>query len=196
MKRMRERSVRDIQNRRVFVLAALACVLYLLSGCASRMPYPMGSLDGLWVKERGKLIHPDKTVIRFEKPRSHRGRLTEKNKEDFYHAVTPSKLLTSWGVNDPGAVILRFSKKWEPWESSGNVHRFVMEMDCIVLSSPLGYEPGEKITTKRVILYRYRGANVTERTGIGIMGYTDRVAAHSDAFNDLVTGVSRGAKRL
>lgn len=171
-------------------LIILACFLSLLPSCTSRFAYRVSSLDKPWVKGGDRLIHPDKTIIRFEKPRYYKGRLTGKRKDDFHQAITPEKLLASWGVNGANPVIIRFSKRWEPRSSSGRLNKFIMELDYYCFSSASGFQAGRKITTKRIVIYRYMGANITNRMGIGIIGYSDRVLAHAREFSDLVHSMS------
>jgi len=130
------------------------------------------------------------TIIRFEKPRYYKGRLTGERKDGFYQAVTPEKLLASWGVDGSNPVIIKLSKKWEPRHSSGRLHKFIMEMDYYPFSSTSGFQAGRKMATKRIVIYRYMGANITNRMGIGILGYSDCVLSHSREFDDLVDSMS------
>ncbi|NIQ37800.1 MAG: hypothetical protein GTN81_04330, partial [Proteobacteria bacterium] len=108
-------------------------------------------------------------------PRYYKGRLSGKRKNDFYENVTPERLLGSWGVNGASPAVMKFSKRWEPRNSSGRLHKFTMEMDYYAFSSAYGFSAGKKMTTKRVVIYRYMGANITYRMGIGIIGYSDLV---------------------
>ncbi len=174
----------------VVFLISLACILYLLPGCIHGTSRHMSSLKKPWVKRGERLIHPDNTIIRFEKPRYYKGRLSGKRKNDFYENVTPEKLLASWGVNGASPAVMKFSKRWEPRNSAGRLHKFTTEMDYYAFSSAYGFKAGRKMTTKRVVIYRYMGANITYRMGIGIIGYNDRVLAHSREFNDLVGSMS------
>ena len=189
-KRHKETEVTKTRRKALAGLFILTCFLYVLPGCASKAAYHMVSLDKPWVKKGEKLIHPDKTIIRFEKPRYYKGRLTEGRKDDFYRAVTPEKLLSSWGVGDSDPVITKFSKRWEPRHSSARLHKLIMEVDYYGFSSASGYKAGGRMATKRVVIYRYMGANITNRMGIGIMGYSDHVLLHSQEFNDLVDSMS------
>ncbi|NIN00586.1 MAG: hypothetical protein GTO24_21625 [candidate division Zixibacteria bacterium] len=182
--------MRRIHSRTVGGLIILTCVLSLLSSCASRFAYRVSSLDKPWVKKEDRLIHPDKTIIRFEQPRYYKGRLTGERKDDFHQAITPEKLLASWGMNGTNPVIIRFSKRWEPRGSYGRLNKFVMELDYYSFSSASGFQAGRKMTTKRIVIYRYMGANITNRMGIGIIGYSDRVLAHAREFGDLVHSMS------
>ncbi len=182
--------MREFQKKVVASLITLTCLLYALSGCVSRSTHRIDSLEKPWVKKGEDLIHPDKTIIRLEKPRSHTGRLTATIKDDFYEAITAAELLASWGIDDRSAVVTRFSKKWEPRHSRGRLHKLTMEIDYYCFSSEMGYRAGGKVTTKRIIIYRYMGANVTNRMGVGIMGYSDCVLAHAQEFIDLVDSMS------
>lgn len=185
-----EKELNELKRNAVASLAVVACFLYFLTSCASRAAYQMGSLDKPWVKRGYQLIHPDRTVIRFEKPRYYKGRLTGERKDHFYEAVTPEKFLASWGVDGVNPVVIKFSKKWEPQYSSGRLQKFIMEMDYYSFSSALGYQAGGKMTMKRIVIYRYMGANITNRMGIGIIGYSDRVLSHLQEFNGLVGSMS------
>lgn len=167
----------------------LACTLHLLPGCASRTAQEVSSLPPQWTRKGQTLVHPDTTVIRFEKPRYYRGRLTEKIRDDLYQVVTPKTLLTSWGVDGSSSIIVRFSKKWEPPEASGGLEKFIMEMDYTCPSPGSENRGHEKMTMKRVIIYRHMGGDVTNRMGIGIMGYSDRVASHTEEFSRLVDSI-------
>jgi len=189
-KRYKEIEVRKTESGALACLIILTCFLYLLSGCASKTAYQISSLDKPWAKKGDRLVHPDKTIIRFEKPRYYRGRLTGERKDGFYQTVTPEKLLTSWGVDGSNPVIIKFSKKWEPRHSSGRLHKFIMEMDYYCFSSASGFQAGRKMATKRIVIYRYMGANITNRMGIGILGYSDCVLSHLREFDDLVDSMS------
>jgi hypothetical protein len=187
---VRERELVKKSKHPVVFLISLACILYLLSGCTHGTSHHMGSLKKPWVKRGERLIHPDNTIIRFEKPRYYKGRLSGKRKNDFYEKVTPEKLLASWGVNGSSPAVMKFSKRWEPRNSGGRLHKFTIEMDYYTFSSADAFNAGEKMTTKRVVIYRYMGANITNRMGIGIIGYSDRVLAHLREFDDLVGSMS------
>lgn len=167
----------------------LACTLHLLPGCAPRTAQDVSSLPPQWTRKGQTLVHPDKTVIRFEKPRYYKGRLTEKRRDNLYQMATPKTLLTSWGLDGSSSIIVRFSKKWEPPEASGGLEKFIMEMDYICPSPGSEDRGQEKMTMKRVIIYRHMGGDVTNRMGIGIIGYSDRVASHTDEFSHLVDSI-------
>jgi len=71
----------------------------------------------------------------------------------------------------------------KPW-------KFIMEMDYYCFSSASGFQAGRKMATKRIVIYRYMGANITNRMGIGILGYSDCVLSHLREFDDLVDSMS------
>ncbi len=182
--------VRKTESGALACLIVLTCVLCVLSGCTSKTPYQISSLDKPWERKGVRLVHPDKTIIRFEKPRYYRGRLTGERKDAFHEIVTANRLLASWGVDGSNPVIIKFSRRWEPRHSSGRLHKFIMEMDYYSFSSASGFQAGRKMTTKRIVIYRYIGANITNRMGIGIMGYSDCVLSHLREFDALVDSMS------
>ncbi len=186
----KEKALKKIWKRALGCFIIVACSLSFLYGCTSKGAYRVGSLDKPWVRRGEKLIHPDRTIIRFEKPRHYKGRLTGKRKDQFYEAVTPEKLLASWGLDASNPAVIKFSKKWEPRNASSRVSKFVIELEYYSFSSRSGFQAGRKMTTRRIVIYRYMGANITNRMGIGIIGYSDHVLAHAREFNDLVASIS------
>lgn len=175
--------MKETQEKVIITLTILTWFLYILSGCASKAAYQMNSLSEPWAKRGNKLVHPDKTVIWVGKAVSYKGRLTQKNKDDSYRAVTPNKMLTQAGIDPATAKILSFSKKWEG-------DNFIVDIDFPCFSSASGYKAGERMTTRIVVIYRYMGENVTNRMVVGIMGYSDCVLSHTQEFGDLVDSIS------
>jgi hypothetical protein len=185
-----EASVGKRGRRAVTVSSLLVCVLFLLSACVATKPTKQTTLQESWAKKGEMLVHPDKTVIKFEKPRYYRGKLTEEKKTHFLQFVTPQKLWASWGFSGFSPVPLKFSKRWEPKASNGRLQRFSVDFDYYCFAPPSGYKSGKKMTTKRIFIYRYIGADVTNRMGIGIMGYSDCVESHLEEFLELVDSMS------